>query len=419
MSGPLPPEPAAQRSDAPAAANMTGAGAAVVAPAGPRNIAVDAYRGFVMVLMMAEVLHFARVARAYPESAIWNFLAYHQSHVAWAGASLHDLIQPSFSFLVGVALPYSLARRLSTGAKPGALFAHALWRSLILIALGIFLRSVGRGQTNFTFEDTLTQIGLGYPFLFLLGLRSARVQWLSLGVVLIGYWLAWALYSPIIPYDYQSVGVPADWSHHYSGFAAHWNKNNNLGHAFDVWFLNLFPREKPFVANFGGYLTLSFIPTLGTMILGLIAGQWLRASAPRIPLKQFAAAGAIGLAVGGLLHVTGINPVVKRIWTPSWTLYSGGGCFLLLAGFCWIIETRGYRRWAFPLVVVGLNSIAAYLIAHLFEDFIVSSFKTHLGASVFGVFGTGLQPFVQGVVVLTMYWLILFWMYRRKLFLRI
>jgi heparan-alpha-glucosaminide N-acetyltransferase len=218
--------------------------------------------------------------------------------------------------------------------------------------------------------------------------------------------------------------VPADWSHHYSGFAAHWNKNNNFGHAFDVWFLNLFPRAKPFIANGGGYLTLSFIPTLGTMILGLIAGRWLRAAqsnatAPRIPMKELIAAGVIGLAAGGLLHFTGINPVVKRIWTPAWTLYSGGACFLLLAGFCWIIETRGYRRWAFPLVVVGLNSIAAYLIAHLFEDFIISSFKIHLGANVFGVFGAGLQPFVQGAVVLTVYWLMLFWMYRRKLFLRI
>ena len=134
MSGRL-PEPAAQKPDAPAtaasSASVSGPGAP---PAAPRNIAVDAYRGFVMVLMMAEVLHLARVARAYPESAIWNFLAYHQSHVAWAGASLHDLIQPSFSFLVGVALPYSLARRMSSGAKPGALFAHAVWRlSLIHI----------------------------------------------------------------------------------------------------------------------------------------------------------------------------------------------------------------------------------------------------------------------------------------------
>ena len=385
-----------------------------------RNVAVDAYRGFVMLLMMAEVLQLSHLANAFPTSAIIGFLAYHQTHVDWAGCSLHDLIQPSFSFLVGVALPYSVARRLAEGRTVGPLFAHALWRSVVLIALGIFLRSMHSRQTNFTFEDTLTQIGLGYPFLFLLAFRSVRTQWTALALLLTGYWLAWALYPvPATGFDYQAVGVPADWSHHYTGLAAHWNKNNNLGQAFDVWFLNRLPRESPFVANGGGYLTLSFIPTLGTMILGLIAGGWLRASAPAIPLRRLIVAGVAGLALGGLLHVTGICPVVKRIWTPSWTIFSGGWCFLLLAAFCWVIEMRGYRKWAFPLVVIGVNSIAAYLIAHLFEGFIAESFQIHLGQGIFASFGTAVAPLVRGVVVLTIYWLMLFWMYRRKIFLRI
>ena len=133
-------------------------------------------------------------------------------------------------------------------------------------------------QTYFTFEDTLTQIGLGYVFLFLLGfVVEEKWLWVSLGVILFGYWLAWALFPVAGPgFDWQAVGVPSDWTHHYSGFMAHWNKNANLGNTFDQWFLNLFPRTSPFVANEGGYLTLSFIPTLGTMILGLIAGRWLR-----------------------------------------------------------------------------------------------------------------------------------------------
>ncbi len=373
-----------------------------------------------MLLMMAEVLQLSRLAEAFPSSALIGFLAYHQTHVDWAGCSLHDMIQPSFSFLVGVALPYSVARRQAEGKSAGPLFGHALWRSVVLIALGIFLRSMHSRQTNFTFEDTLTQIGLGYPFLFLLGFRSVRTQWTALGIVLTGYWLAWALYPVPGPgFDYQAVGVPADWTHHYSGLAAHWNKNSNLGQAFDVWFLNLLPRQSPFVANGGGYLTLSFIPTLGTMILGLIAGGWLRNSAPAIPMRRLIVAGVAGLALGGLLHVTGICPVVKRIWTPSWTIFSGGWCFLLLAAFCWVIETRGYRKWAFPLVVIGVNSIAAYLIAHLFEDFIATSFQIHLGQGVFALFGAGLERFIRGLVVLSVYWLMLFWMYRRKIFLRI
>ena len=71
--------------------------------------------------------------------------------------------------------------------------------------------------------------------------------------------------------------------------------------------------------------------------------------------------------------------MVKRIWTPSWTLFSGGSCFLFLAAFSWVMDMKGYRKWAFPLVVIGMNSIAAYMIAHLFEDFISSSFRIHLG----------------------------------------
>ena len=385
-----------------------------------RNVAVDAYRGFVMLLMMGEVLQFSRVAHAFPTSWFWRILAFHQTHAEWAGCSLHDTIQPGFSFLVGVALPYSIASRLAKGASFGRMLGHAMWRSLLLIALGIFLRSLESSQTNFTFEDTLTQIGLGYTFLFLLGFCSPRWQWTALTVILVGYWLAWALYPVAGPgFNWQAVGVPADWTHHYTGFAAHWNKNANLGQAFDLWFLNLFPRPRPFVYNEGGYLTLSFIPTLGTMILGLIAGRWLRAAAPQIPMKRLLIAGLIGVASGLFFHVTGICPVVKRIWTPSWTLFSGGLCFLFLAGFSWLIEVRGYKKWAFPLVVIGMNSIAAYLIAHLFEEFIVTSFHINLGQHVFQVFGTALEPFTQGVVVLLTFWLILFWMYRRKLFLKI
>jgi predicted acyltransferase len=385
-----------------------------------RNVAVDAYRGLVMLLMMGEVLQFSRISQAFPASWFWKILAFNQTHAEWAGCSLHDLIQPGFSFLVGVALPYSIASRLAKGATFGKLLAHTAWRALMLIALGIFLRSMSSPQTNFTFEDTLTQIGLGYAFLFVLGFRSPRFQWTVLAVILFGYWLAWALYpAPGPGFNWQAVGVPANWTHFYTGFAAHWNKNSNLGQAVDLWFLNLFPRPKPFAYNDGGYLTLSFIPTLGTMILGLIAGQWLRASAPRIPMKRLLLAGVIGVAAGLLLHVTGICPVVKRIWTPSWTLFSGGACFLFLAGFSWVIEVRGYKKWSFFLVVVGMNSIAAYLIAHLFEDFIVSSFHINLGQHVFQIFGTAYEPLTQGVFVLFTYWLILLWMYRKKLFLKI
>ena len=375
-----------------------------------------------MFLMMAEVLQVGRAARAFPQSTFWQFLAHQTDHVDWSGCSLHDLIQAGFSFLVGVALPYSIASRRAKGQTTWAMTGHAFWRSLVLIFLGIFLRSAGnRPHLNFTFEDTLTQIGLGYTFLFLIGLRPARFQWGALGVILVGYWAAWALYPlPAPDFDYSKVGVPPDWAHHASGFAAHWNKNSNLGVAFDQWFLNLFPRQKVFTANGGGYLTLSFIPTLGTMILGLIAGGWLRSGLlAKEKLQRLAIAGAACLALGLALHWLGVCPIVKRIWTPSWTLFSGGWCFLIMGGFYALVDVWGFRRCAFPLVVIGMNSIAIYCLVHWIEGFIINSLKTCFGHGWPKMFGETFEPMMTGAAALLVFWLILYWMYRRKLFLRI
>jgi len=108
-----------------------------------------------------------------------------------------------------------------------------------------------------------------------------------------------------------------------------------------------------------------------------------------------------------------------RIWTPSWTIFSGGICFLFLAAFAWVIEVKGVKKWTFPLIVIGMNSIAAYCIAHLLEGFLEISLRIHLGANFFQFAGAGLEPFFRGATILLCYWLILLWMFRRKLFLKI
>jgi heparan-alpha-glucosaminide N-acetyltransferase len=400
----------------------TGTERTVAAPRVVRNVAVDAYRGLVMLLMMGEVLRFAEIARSHSSSMFWHVLAWNQTHVEWAGMSLHDTIQPGFTFLAGVSLPYSIRSRQRKGESFAHMLLHTVWRSVLLIALGIFLRSTEGPITYYTFEDTLTQIGLGYTFAFLLAFTRPRWQWIATGGILFAYWLAWALYPVPGPnFNWSAVGVPADWHHIYSGFAAHWNKNSNLGQAFDVWFLNLFPRTSPFRFNEGGYLTLSFIPTLGTMLLGLMAGRWFVESEPesKSPYRKFLLAAAGLIALGCLLHFTHICPIVKRIWTPSWTLFSGGVCFLFLTAFSWIVTAKWRRRMTFPLVVVGMNSIAAYLIAHVCEEFVQGSLRIHLGPPVLNAFGTSMEPLVLGALMLLSYWLILLWMYRRKIFLRI
>jgi predicted acyltransferase len=389
-------------------------------PPATRLASIDAYRGFVMFLLMAEVLDFAAVSHALPASGFWRFLASQQEHAEWVGCTLHDLIQPSFSFLVGVALPFSVASRTARGQTKMQLFAHALWRSLLLILLGIFLRSAWGPRTYWTFEDTVTQIGLGYPILFLLGFRPQKTQWTALAIILVGCWAAWALYPlPGPGFDYARVGVPVDWSHHATGFAAHWNKNSNLGTAFDRWFLNLFSRVRPFVAHEGGYGTLNFIPTLGTMILGLLAGGWLKADLP--PARRTRVLVVTGLAclgAGLLVAALGLCPIVKRIWTPTWTLFSGGICFALLAGFYAAIDWGGWKSWAFPLRVIGTNSIVAYVMTWLFREQVANQLKIHLGEHIFSTFGEAYAPMLLGAAIVLVQWLILLWLYRRKIFLK-
>lgn len=370
-----------------------------------RLASLDAYRGAIMLFMASGGLALPAAAKHFPDSPLWRFLAFNTQHVPWAGCSLWDLIQPSFMFMVGVALPYSIASRRARGHSEIKIIAHILYRAVFLVLLAIFLSSNWSKQTNFVFTNVLAQIGLGYAFLYPLLGRGPRVQLAALAGILIGYWLLFLLLS-------QPNGEGA-----FSGWLfAHWNKHTNAAAAFDRRFLNLFPRAAPFKINDGGYQTLNFVPSLGTMVLGLMAGEMLRTSKSKWrKLGWLLAAATLCLALGWLAGEY-VCPIVKRIWTPSWVLYSGGWTFAMLAGFFWIIDIQGWRRWAFPLIVVGMNSIAMYCMAQLMKGWIRSSLRTHLGPlwtnDPFG-------PIALSATVLLVLWLICLWMYRRGIFLRI
>jgi heparan-alpha-glucosaminide N-acetyltransferase len=402
------------------------------APQPPRVLSVDAFRGFVMLLMMDGALNIPRVARQhFPDDPVWQTLAFHTDHVLWTGCSLHDLIQPAFSFLVGVSLPYSIANREARGDTFGWMLFHAIVRGLLLMGLGIFLRSTDSPITNWTFMDTLTQIGMGYVFLFMIGYaRSQLLAWIAVGIILFGYWAAFMLYP--LPFDADSlkaIGRSPE-PGRFEGSMAHWNKNANLASDFDYWFLNQFPRAKyekgkvvdnPFVYERSGYTTLNFIPTLATMILGLIAGMWLRADwSGGTKVTAFLIAGGLGLALGEASEWLGICPVVKIIWTPAWVLYSAGWTFLFLAAFYLMIDLMGFWHWAFPLFVIGANSIVAYCAYHwAIRKFISDNYKIHLGSDLFKFLGEEYEPIMQGTFVIVTIWLVLFWMYRNKIFVRI
>ena len=184
--------------------------------------------------------------------------------------------------------------------------------------------------------------------------------------------------------------------------------------------MNLFPREQPFVYNGGGYSTLSFIPTLATMVLGLLTGNVLkevRNNGSR--LLWLVTVAVAGIALGMILDATGVCPLVKRIWTPSWTLYSGGVCCLMLAFFHILTDVWHCRLPLIGLTVLGVNSIAAYLIHSLTSGFLKDDVQRHFPVGFFQSCGESWEPILIGTCVFLIQFSILVWMYRRKIFLRI
>jgi heparan-alpha-glucosaminide N-acetyltransferase len=394
------------------------------APGGPappeRLVALDAFRGLTMMFLAMEVMRIPEVAANFPDWAVARLASSMMQHREWVGCSAWDLIMPAFMFMVGVSLAYSASRRAIAGQDRLSMYGHAAFRAAVLIGLGVFVRSASAERTMFTFNDVLSQIGLGYMVVFALAWATLRVQWIFAIGILIAWWAAFALFPLPAGGVMASGGVPPDWPHHLEGLAAHWNINANFGSWVDVRLLNLFPGESPFLYNPGGYVTLNFVPSIATMVFGLVSGQLLlgnRTSGSK--LVRLFGFGIAGIIAGTLLHALGVSPLVKRLWTTSWVLYSAGWVTLLLGSVYYVTEVLRWRAWAYPLVVVGMNSLAMYMLTQLGADFIMRSLLIHVGAAGFQVLGQDLAPALAGLSCVIVMWLLMFWMYRRKIFLRV
>ena len=248
---------------------------AATPPAAARVASIDAFRGFVMFLMLAEAMRLWTLHEAFPASRFWAIVAFNTTHVPWQGCSLHDLIQPAFSFLVGAALPFSIASRrgarrdVRPDARPRGLAQRRADPARHLPALARAAADLldVRGHAH----ADRPRLHVPVPARVRVAARAGRgVRRRSSSAS----GRRSSLYPlPPAGFDYTRSACPPDWPHLYSGFLAHFNKNSNLSWAFDVWFLNLFPREAPFLFNDGGWSTLSFIPTLATMMLGHVGGR--------------------------------------------------------------------------------------------------------------------------------------------------
>ena len=391
-------------------------------PAPQRLVSLDAFRGFIMVLMASGGFGIPKVAEKLPGS-FWSKIDSWFEHAEWAGGVLWDMIQPSFMFMVGVAAAYSCAKRLERGDAFSAVLRHAAVRSIVLVLLAVLVASNWAKQTNWVFTNVLGQIGLGYFFLVLLTRASLKTQCIVFTGILVGYWALFAFW----PESSAPANADYSWWKHtepMTGFLGHWNPHRNPAAVFDRWFLNLFPRSEAYVSANGGYQTLNFIPSLATMLLGLMTGNYLRSAAsPSRKLRDLLIAAVVCLALGFIAGQT-VCPIVKRIWTPSWVLWSAGWVLLMLAFFYFVIDLRGAKKWATPLIIVGMNSIVMYLGYQLCAGWIRETLARDLWHPIekmchVAILSGPYQAMVERCSVLLVLWLFCWWLYRQRVFIRI
>ncbi|REJ91460.1 MAG: DUF5009 domain-containing protein [Planctomycetota bacterium] len=458
----------------------------------PRNpgrlVSLDAYRGFIMLVLAANGFGIAAFAAIDRERDVWRVadyetwqqIGFHFDHPPWRSnflpgflsdpatpaserseflkicVSFWDLIQPAFMFMVGVAMPFSYRKRSAEGQSAGRRFGHAVWRGLVLVLMAVFLSSMSSPSTEWEFVNVLAQIGLGYVFVYLMQGWRLWMQLTAFAGILIGYWFFIESYAAPADYNFAARDATVEEGQVYPGRFRSWSKNGNAAHNVDFRLLNLFrtldPDQKashgiamdatdwapqpvrralfafhePFLYNRGGYQTLNFVPSIATMLLGLICGGLLLSSQTQWKKLGILLAGGVLCMALSLVAAETVCPIVKRIWTPSWVLFSGAYVMWMLAGFYLLFDVLPLKALAFPLAIVGMNSIAVYLMGQLFrgwtDEHVVQTHLQGLLEVCFGSKALGPEmygPIISATAVAFVFWLVILWMHRRRIYLRV
>ena len=350
-------------------------------PAPGRYLPLDAFRGFIMVLLVSHGFGF----RAVGDVPVYRAIGAWFDHVPWEGGVFWDMIQPAFMFMVGVAMPFALARRAAQGATFRDNFRHVAIRSLKLIVLSQILISIGAGKPGFQLINVLAQMAFTYFFCFLIMQWKFRTQAMAAGLILAAHWALFLLFP---------------------GPDGAFSKADNIGADID----------RALGLHYSGYyVTINFVSSTVTTLFGVWTGLLLMSARPRREQMKIVACAMIAAFAGGLALGL-VNPLVKRIWTASFTLYSTGWVLFMLLGFYWLVEVRGYRKLVFPLLVVGMNSIFVYSLNQVLWGWIDRAAGVFTGR--FQWLGTP-APVFQACAVLGVMWYLCYWLYQRKIFLKL
>ena len=361
-----------------------------------RLYSLDALRGFDMFWIMGaeEIFHKLYEATGSP---FWGAISLQLTHPDWNGFHFYDLIFPLFLFLAGVATPYSVGRELEKGKSKNELLWRVIKRALILVVLGLIANNglVIKPISEIRFGSVLGRIGLAYMFaniIYIYSSRRSQVIWFC--TLLIGYWMAMKIgHAPgYAPGDLTMQGNLASWI----------DRTLLPGKLY----LGIHDPEGLF----------STIPAIGTGLLGIFTGVFIKTST--LPGEQkclrMAIAGVIFIV---LAQVWNLNfPINKNLWTSSFVLQVGGISLLLLSLFYYVIDVKGYKRWSFFFRVIGMNSILIYMSGHFIDwEYTNNSFFSWLGTLI----GNPYNAVILAATYVFIKWLFLYFMYKKKVFLRV
>jgi predicted acyltransferase len=364
-------EPAASREPSPAAPAKV-----------QRFLALDAYRGLIMLMLVSHGFGFGEL-KNHP---VYGAVARQFDHVAWEGAVFWDMVQPAFMFIVGAAMPFALAIRRQQGASFSATARHVAARALKLILLSQILIAVSSNRLEFQLINVLSQIAFTYFLTFwILQLRWRWQAAAAAGLLILHSALFFLFPGPDGPFS----------------------REGNIGAVIDKALLGY---------NYSGYyVTINFLTSTVTTLAGAWTGLLLMSSrSNRRKALWLAAAAAAAFLMSAALEP--FIPNVKRIWTATFTLFSAGWVLLMMLALFLICEVLQWRRWTFPLVVIGMNSIFIYSVHMVLTGWLDRSIRVFTGGFTF--IGD-LAPVAQACAVLAAMWYLNYWLYRRKIFLKV